>query len=183
MSNKAWWFQASSCQRDSIDISKILFGFSQNEIVKTLRARLLHTLKAHLQVNGKIQAQILVGLNNIDPSEDRTFVITASTTKKLTLLVLNEFEGISVPAVLEQSLDSQINNKPHAFYITDNITTYRLNIVMSINKHGLLGRVVAIGGENNGRKVESAAIMHLLDTNITCLNACTEVLELRDEEL
>lgn len=53
---------------------------------------------------------------------------------------------------------------------------------MSIDEYSLLGRVVAIGSKNDGRKFESRAIMHLLHTNITRLNASTEGLEFRDQE-
>lgn len=89
---------------DSIDISKVLLSFEQNKIIKTLRARLLHTLKAHLQVNREVQAQVLVSLNDIEPSKNRALVITASATEKTALIILNQLEGIGIPAVLEQSL-------------------------------------------------------------------------------
>lgn len=89
---------------DSVDISKVLVGFSQNKVIKTLRTRLLHTLKAHLQVNGKFNTQVLVGFDNVKPSKNRTLVISATTTKKATLIIFDKLERISVPAVFLESL-------------------------------------------------------------------------------
>jgi hypothetical protein len=89
---------------DSINIGKVLLGLKQDKVIKTLRARLLHTFKAHLQVDGKFETQVLMGLDNIEPSKNRALVVCASTTEKTAFVILNKCERIGVPTVFLQSL-------------------------------------------------------------------------------
>jgi hypothetical protein len=45
-----------------------------------------------------------VCFNNVKPSKNRTLVISATTTKKATLIIFDKLERISVPAVFLESL-------------------------------------------------------------------------------
>jgi len=105
----------------------------------------LHTLKAHAEVDGELKTELLVGLDGVQPSENGTLVIGGTTSNELTLLVLNQLEGLGGPTILLEG---------------------RLDIVMAIDQDGLLGGITAIGTQDNRRELESVAI-HLVGAGVT----------------
>ena len=78
-----------------------------DELIETLAARLLHTLKAELDVDRQRLLVLVVVLQDIEPAKDRPLVVGRASPNELTiLLVHNQGERISVPAIGFQCLSN-----------------------------------------------------------------------------
>jgi hypothetical protein len=105
------------------------------------------TLEAHAEVNRELETQLLVSLDGVQPTEDGSLVIGGATSDKLTLLVLDQLEGLGSPTILLES---------------------GLNIVMTIDEDGLLGRVTSVSAQDNGGKLKSVPV-HLVSAGVADL--------------
>ena len=74
--------------------------FVYNHLIEPLAAVLLHTLEAKAHIDGKVKAEALVRLKDVEPAHDRALVVRRTPTDEpSTLLVYDEFEGIGVPSI------------------------------------------------------------------------------------
>lgn len=105
------------------------------------------TLKAHAEVDGELETQLLVSLNGVQPAKDGALVVSRTTSDKLALLVLDQLKRFGSPAVLLES---------------------GLDIVVSVDENGLLGGVASIGTQDDRGKLEGVTV-HLVGTGITDL--------------
>lgn len=97
------------------------------------------TLETHAKVDGKRSSRLLVSFNCIQPAQDRALVIGGATSNEFALFVLDHLERLSGPAILLEG---------------------GLHIVMSIDKDGLLVRIMrsGIGAQNDRGEMESLSI-------------------------
>ena len=119
---------------DDVGVLEELAGLAllNNEVVQTLGAVLLHALEAHQQVDGEVDAGLLVCLDRVDPSEHGALVVGAATSEHPSLVVDGELEGLGVPAVREVG---------------------GLHIVVSVDQDGALGLVLLrwVATDDRGR--------------------------------
>ncbi|EEQ37737.1 conserved hypothetical protein [Clavispora lusitaniae ATCC 42720] len=119
---------------NSVDSLEILLGFLRNKAIQTERTRFLHSFETAHQVDWKFPAQGVVGLNDVEPAQNWTFVVGGTTTvQNFSGSVVVHGEWLSVPTVLLKSW---------------------LHVVMAVNQNGLLGRVRSKAGQNNRRQSE-----------------------------
>lgn len=145
---------------DSLSILEVLVTLSLDEVLKTLGAVLLHTLEAHEQVNGEINAGLLVSLNGVQPTKDGSLVVGSTTAKHAALVIDSEVEGLSGPTITLLG---------------------RLDVVVSIDENSALVLVVTVAGEDDGREVE-VLLVRLLAKRAE-LDLSTERLQLAAEPL
>ncbi|RUP52090.1 hypothetical protein BC936DRAFT_141684 [Jimgerdemannia flammicorona] len=104
---EAWFLGAKPIvvgNADSINVGEVALGLGDDKLIQALGAGFLHTLEAHLQVDGEVDAQTLVRLNHVQPTEDGPLVVCGAASIQAVLGVLNELERVNAPAVLFQSL-------------------------------------------------------------------------------
>lgn len=118
---------------DGLSILEVLVTLSLDEVLKTLGAVLLHTLKAHEQVNGEVNTGLLVSLNRVQPTKDWSLVVGSTTTKHAALVIDSEVKGLSGPTIALLG---------------------RLDVVVSIDENSALVLVVSVASEDDGREVE-----------------------------
>ena len=87
-----------------------------------------------------------MSLQDVKPADDGALVV-GSTTAVESIVLLDKSEGISVPAILKLG---------------------GLNVVVAVNKNVLLGGVIAVSGNDNGRKLKVLSV--LLNTKLLELN-------------
>lgn len=83
-----------------IDILEEAIRFVSDQVIKTLAAALLHTLKAHLEVDRELCVGLLVCFNDIEPANARALIIRGASAEHLARgLIVGKLERLSVPAV------------------------------------------------------------------------------------
>lgn len=144
---------------DDIGILEELAGLAllNDEVVQTLGAVLLHTLEAHQQVDGELDAGLLVCLDRVDPSEHGALVVGAATSEHPSLVVNGELERLGVPAIREVG---------------------GLHIVVSVNQDGALGLVLLRRVATDDRGRQSEVLLVRLWPKLARLHVCSQVLEL-----
>jgi hypothetical protein len=128
-----------------------------DEVVKTLRTVLLHTLEAHEKVDGELDACLLVCFDRVDPSEHGSLVVGAATSVHPALVVHGELEGLGVPSVGEVG---------------------GLHVVVSIDQDGALGLILLRRVATNNRGRQSQVLLVRLRAKLACLHVCSQTLEL-----
>lgn len=88
-----------------------------------------------------------MSLDGVQPAKNGALVIGGATSDKFALLVLDQLKRLGGPAVLLES---------------------GLDIVVSVDEDGLLGRVASIGTQDDRGKLEGVAV-HLVGTGVTDL--------------
>lgn len=97
-------FTISTYDTDTIHAVKepilSLLDFVHNHLIEPLTAVLLHTLEAKAYIDGQVEAEALVRLEDVEPAHDRAFVVRRTPADEpATLLVYDELEWISLPSV------------------------------------------------------------------------------------
>lgn len=89
---------------NTVGILEELLGFLLDEFIETFRTVLLHSLKAHQQVDGKFNASLLMGLNDIEPAKDRAFIVCGTpSVKSISLGIVCKDKWFCCPPVIFQS--------------------------------------------------------------------------------
>ena len=71
-----------------------------NQLVQALAAALFHPFEAEAQVDGKLETECLVGLEDIQPSKDGPLVVRRSASNQsASFVVYDEGEWLRVPAI------------------------------------------------------------------------------------
>ena len=71
-----------------------------DKFVQTFASALLHALKAKAHVYREFEAEHLVGLEDVEPAEDRALIVCRTTPNQPAgLLVDDKREGLRVPSV------------------------------------------------------------------------------------
>ena len=81
-----------------VDVGEEALGLLIDEVVEPLAAALLHGLEAHLDVDGQLLAQLLVGLDDPEPADDGSLVVGAAAAPQHAV-DLGQHKGLRVPAV------------------------------------------------------------------------------------
>ena len=79
-----------------------------DEFIETEASTLLHPFKDEAEVHRELDTQIFVGLEDVEPSQDRAFVIRRSASNELTVVSDSQGERISVPSIAFESLHPHI---------------------------------------------------------------------------
>ena len=69
---------------DSVNTSKptgvALLGLRDDEVVETLAAAFFHGFKAETEIHGKVQTEVVMGLEDVEPAKYRALVVCRTTT-------------------------------------------------------------------------------------------------------
>ena len=117
-----------------------------NELIQPLASALLHSFKAEAQVDGKFESERLVGLEDIQPAEDRALVVRRSTSNQSPgLIIHNKGEWFSIPAIALVSLvrSSVSGNRCSTAERGRWGKTHGLYVVVAVDKDGLLLGIIA----------------------------------------
>ncbi len=145
---------------DGVCILEELVGLSTDEIIKTLRAILLHTLEAHQEIDWEFNTSFLVSLDGVQPSKNRSLIIGGSTTEHASLSIDSELEWLRVPSILLGSW---------------------LDIVVPVDEDGALLGVVSVAGDDNWWELE--VLLVWLWAELAELDVGTQSLQLVVEPL
>jgi hypothetical protein len=86
---------------DSVDTAEESVLLTLDKVLETHGAGLLHTLEAHLEVDREVNTGGRMSVNDIEPSEDRAFVISrASAIEPSGFEVVVQLEGLGAPSIL-----------------------------------------------------------------------------------
>lgn len=122
---------------DGIGVGKVALALLLDQLLETLGTVLLHALEAHQQVDGEVDASLLVGLNGVEPAQDGALVVGAAAAEHLAVVADGEGEGLGGPAVALLS---------------------GLNVVVAVYEDGALAGVAAVAGQDDGREVELGVV-------------------------
>src|SRR5438132_12626772 len=67
------------------------------------------TFEANFQINRNIDSQLLMRLNDIQPSKKRTLVISRTSAQKTSFRVFDQFPWIVVPSIFLKGLQKKSN--------------------------------------------------------------------------
>lgn len=95
----------------------------EQQLIKTLASRLLHTLENELQVNRHWNTQRLVSLDRMDPAQDWSLVVGGTAAEKFPIL-FRQHKRFGIPTVFLQG---------------------GLYIKVAVNADGFLGGILFVG--------------------------------------
>lgn len=118
---------------DGLGVLEVALALLLDQLVQTFRAVLLHALEAHEQVDGEVDAGLLVGLDGVQPAQDGALVVGAAAAKHAAVLADGQLEGLGGPAVALLG---------------------GLDVVVAVDEDGALVLVLSVAGQDDGGQVQ-----------------------------
>lgn len=122
---------------DGIGVGEVALALLLDQLLETLGSVFLHALEAHEQVDGEVDAGLLVGFDGVQPAEHGALVVGATTAKHAAIVANGQGEGLGRPAIgLLGGLD----------------------VVVAVHQDSSLVLVVTIASKHDGGKLEIGLI-------------------------